>query len=110
MRSHFHQLYSKFRLTHTYVWALLMSCLIVGIAATLARATLNLASALVKKPDIAVLLLLGEKDLDVSDSVLVRTTPVERDYYVQTDEGAKLARLKKGEKQWYVQEVIPLHE
>ena len=110
MHSHFHQLYSKFRLTHTYLWALLMSCLIVALAATLARATLNLAAALTRKPDIAVLLLLGEKDMDISSSTLVRTTPVERDYYVETEEGPQLARLKKGERQWYVQEVIPLHE
>lgn len=98
----------QFRLSHTYVWALLMSCLIVAIAATLARATLNLAGALVRKPDIAVLLLLPEEH--ISRSTLLRADGNKRDYFVETVDGPKLARLKKGREQWYVQEVIPLHE
>jgi len=102
------QFLSKLRFTHTYSFALLISCLIVAIAATLARATLNVAGALLHKPDIAVLLLLPNEG--IYDSTLLRTTDTERDYLIQTKTGPKLARLKKGETEWFVEEEVPLHQ
>ena len=108
MHHHPIHLLSKLRFLHTYVWALLLSLLIVAITATLGRATLNLAGALTRKPDIAVLLLL--QDEGIYDSTLLRTLPGERDYLLQTKEGPKMARLKRGTDQWFVAEVVPLHE
>ena len=107
MHNNIHLL-SKLRFKHTYLIALLISCLIVAIAATLARATLNLAGALVRKPDIAVLLLLPEEE--ITNSKLIRTTESGKDYLVETKDGPKLVKLSKGEEQWYVREVIKLHE
>lgn len=104
---HIHLL-SKLRFKHTYTLALLISCLIVGIAATLARATVNLAGALTRKPDIAVLLLLPDEE--ITHSTLLRSTPNGRDYLVDTKDGPKLVKLKKGNNQWYVQEKIQLHD
>ncbi len=104
---HIHLL-TKLRFTHTYSFALLVSCLIVAVAATLARATLNVAGALTRKPDIAVLLLLPNEH--IYDSEMLRTTDDGRDYLVQTDEGPKLVKLKRGVEQWYVQQIVPLHE
>jgi hypothetical protein len=108
MHHHLLPLLSRFRFFHTYFWALLVSCLIVGVMATLARATLNLAGALQNKPDIGVLLLLPEEGITASS--LIRAKDQTRDYLIMTKEGPKLARLKKGVEQWWVQEVIPLRE
>ena len=104
---HIHLL-SKLRFTHTYSFALLLSCLIVAVAATLARATLNVTGALTRKPDIAVLLLLPNEH--IYDSEMLRTTETGRDYLVQTPDGPKLVKLKRGVEQWFVQQVIPLHQ
>lgn len=100
-------LLSKIRFRHTYVMALLISCLIVAVTATLARATLNLSGALTHKPDIAVLLLLPEEG--IWESTLVRAATNERSYLVETRTGPKLVRLKKGTEEWYVGEVVVLH-
>ncbi len=94
------------RLHHTLLWTLAASAIVVVMAAGLARATLNMAAALTEKPDLAVYLLLEEEN--VKDSVLLRETEKERDYLVETDDGPKLAKLKKGEKEWYVSKVEPL--
>jgi hypothetical protein len=102
------QFLSRRRFHHTVSWAVLFSCLIVAVAATLARATLNLAGALVNRPDIAVLLLLPQED--IRDSAMIRETPQERDYLLQTRSGPKLARLHRGVEHWFVAEVVPLHE
>ncbi len=93
-------------LYHTYMWAILVSALVVGVSATLIRATLNVTGALLAKPDIAVLLLLPEEH--ITDSEMIRARDDERDYLVQTDEGQKLVRLKRGH-EWYVAEVVQLH-
>ena len=83
-------------------WAVLLSGLVVALAATLGRAMANVRAALTDKPDIAVYLLL--KDEDVSSSVLLRNneSTKERDYLVETATGPKLVHLKKGEKEWFV--------
>ncbi len=108
MHFHLSQLTQRFKFTHTYAWALLVSCLVVALAATLARASLNLAGALVNKPDIAVLMLLPEEE--VTASSLLRAEGDTRDYLVMTKNGAKLVKLHKGVEHWFVQETIPLHE
>lgn len=82
-----------------------VSMLIVTAAAFLGRATLNLKAALttMDKPDIAVMLLMGDKD--VESSVLLRDSESSRDYLVETkEEGPQLVTLKKGETTWYVSE------
>src|SRR5262245_35014342 len=105
---HLQFLQNRLRFGHTYRWAFLWSCLIVAITATLARATLNLAGALVNKPDLAVLLLLPQED--ITDSSLLRDKGDERDYLVTTKQGLKIVRLHKGKEHWYVQEKVSLRE
>lgn len=84
--------------------ALVASMLIVGAAAFLGRATLNLRAALTTtdKPDIAVLLLMGEKD--VEHSTLLRDQKTSRDYLIEMKDGPKLVTLKKGSTTWYIAE------
>ncbi len=102
------QFLSRARFTHTYTFSLLISCLIVVIAALLGRATLNLAGALIRKPDIAVLLLLPDEH--ITNSTLLRESADERSYLVETETGPKLVKLKNGPTQWYVGDVVPLHQ
>ena len=99
---------STFRFFHTIGWAVLLCALIVAVAATLGRATLNLKAALTDKPDIAVYLLLPEEE--IGRTVLLRDKGDERDYLAETKDGPKLVRLKKGNDQWYVEEVQKLRE
>ena len=98
---------SKLRFKHTYIVSLLIACLIVSFASLLGRATLNLAGALTRKPDIAVLLLLPDEH--ITSSKHLRSTGDSRDYLVETKDGPKLVKLKKGKEQWYVGEITPLH-
>lgn len=98
---------SVLRFRHTMFWALLLSCLIVGVAATLARASFNIAAALTLKPDIALYLLLPEEE--IGWSTLLRDDGNIRDYLAHTKDGDKLIRLKRGENQWFVQFEENLH-
>ena len=90
------------------MWAVLLSSLVVALAATLGRAMSNVKAALTDKQDIAVYLLL--KDQVVSSSVLLRSNDTERDYLVETKEGPKLVKLKKGEKEWFLASEERMHE
>lgn len=99
---------SRKRYTHTMLWAVLLSALVVGLTATLGRAMGNVKAALTDKPDIAVYLLLKEED--VSSSVLLRNNEDERDYLVETNDGPKLVKLKKGEKEWFIASEERMHE
>lgn len=99
---------SRLRYIHTYIWALLVSAVVVAIAAALARATLNMNAALTSKPDLAIYLLLPEEE--IGQTTLLRSTETERDYLAETKNGPKLIRLKKGEKQWFVSSKERLHE
>lgn len=99
---------SRLRFLHTIGWALLLSALVVAVAATLGRATINLKAALTDKPDIALYLLLPEEE--IGRSTLLRAREDERDYLAETKDGPKLVRLKMGEKEWYVELVEQLHE
>jgi len=89
-------------------WALLLSALIVGVSATLARATLTLSAALVEKPDIAIYLLMEEEGIGRTE--LLREREDERDYLAETKDGMKFVRLKRGPNQWYVEFEENLHE
>jgi hypothetical protein len=95
------KLLSPKRYAHTMFWALLLSALIVAVAATLARASFNVTAALTEKPDIAIYLLL--KDEKVGTTTLLRDSRDERDYLAQTKDGPKLVRLKRGPNQWFVE-------
>ena len=101
-------LISRKRYTHTMLWAVLLSSVVVALAATLGRAMANVKAALTDKPDIAVYLLL--KDDVVTSSTLLRSHDDERDYLVETKEGPKLVKLKKGEKEWFVVSKERMHE
>ncbi len=90
------------------LWAVLLSSLVVAIAATLGRAMANVKAALTDKPDIAVYLLLPDEG--ISHSVLLRSHPDQRDYLVQTSDGPKVVKLKMGEQEWYVSSVDMMHE
>ncbi len=105
---HYRQLLHRVQSLKTFGWAFLMSCLIVALAATLGRATANIASALTYKPDLALYLLLPEEEIRSVE--LVRENNLGKEYLIETKDGPKLARLRKGREQWYVHEVISLHE
>jgi hypothetical protein len=95
------KLLSRKRYAHTMFWAMLLSALIVAVAATLARASFNVSAALTDKPDIAIYLLL--KDEKVGTTTLLRDGRDERDYLAQTKDGPKLVRLERGPHQWFVE-------
>ncbi len=109
MRLPLHLLSAK-RYFHTLGMAILVSCLIVSVAATLGRATLNLHGAVIRKPDIAVLVLMEERHEEILDSTLLKETPNEREYLVETKTGSKWVLLKKGVSQWYIAQVENLKE
>ncbi|NOS67831.1 MAG: hypothetical protein HOO67_05730 [Candidatus Peribacteraceae bacterium] len=100
---------SHFRALHTMTWAVLLSLLIVAFAATLGRATVNLRGALAAEDgSLAVMLLLPDEG--ISDVTLVKAGVDTQEFLVETKDGPKLIRLKKGEKEWFVQEKITLRE
>ena len=109
MRLSLHLLSAK-RYFHTLGVAVLVSCLIVAVAATLGRATLSLHGAVSWKPDIAVLVLMEERDEEITDSTLLKETPDQREYLVETKTGPKWVLLKKGTAQWYIAQVENLKE
>ena len=93
---------------HTVGWGLVASLVIVGMAAGLGRATMNLRGALTDKPDLALYLLLPDEGIGKVE--LLREEENERHYLVATKEGPKLVILKKGESEWYVSYIEKLHE
>ncbi|MSR87069.1 hypothetical protein EXS70_02750, partial [Candidatus Peribacteria bacterium] len=103
---------SRFRYTHTILWALLLSSLIVGTAATIARATVKLRGALTDDDgSIAVMMLLPDEG--ITDVELIKAGPETQEFLVETKEGPKLIRLKhsstsSGQATWFVQDTIPL--
>ncbi|MDD4319233.1 MAG: hypothetical protein PHW10_02835 [Candidatus Peribacteraceae bacterium] len=101
------RLVSPLRYRHTMFWAILLSALIVGMAATLARASYNITAALTDKPDVAIYLLLPEEE--IGRTTLLRDNLDERDYLAETKDGPKLIRLKRGGTQWYVEFEEELH-
>jgi hypothetical protein len=102
-----HHILSPKRYAHTMFWAILVSALIVSLAATLARASFNVTAALTEKPDIAIYLLLPEEK--IGSTTLLRQTNDQRDYLAETKDGPKLIRLKKGANRWFVDLKETLH-
>lgn len=96
---------SRARFLHTTGWSVLLAALIVGLAATLARATLSLSGAVTDgtKSDIAIYLLLGDEK--IHQATLLRSNDFgeepQRDYLVETDRGPELVQLRKRHA-WYV--------
>lgn len=101
---------SHFRAMHTMSWAVLLSLLIVGLAATLGRATLRLRGALTDEDGtLAVMMLLPEEH--ITDVTLIKATANEQEFLTETDTGPKLVRLKKDEdRKWIVEDEVNLHE
>lgn len=92
----------------TVLWAAFCSLAIVAAASAFARASHNFAAALTDKPDLAIYLLLPEEE--IGQSTLLREQDTERDYLAETKDGPKLVKLRKGDAEWYVSVVEPLHE
>ena len=100
---------SHFRYAHTMVWAVLLSVLIVGLAATIGRASVNLRGALTDEDgSLAVMLLLPEKN--IREVTLVKASADTQEFLVEADDGPELVRLKRGEKEWFVEEEVTLRE
>ena len=100
---------SRFRYAHTITWALLLSSLIVGAAATIARAGVNLRGALTAEDgSLAVMLLLPQER--ISDVTLLRASSDTQEFLAETKSGPKVIRLKRGLKQWFVEEEVALRE
>lgn len=94
---------SRWRYSHTLVWAIGISLLIVGITAGLGRAALNLKAALTDKPDVGIYLLLPQEE--ISDVTVLREFDNERDYLIQTKEGPKFVKLLRVAGKWEVGEI-----
>jgi hypothetical protein len=91
------------------IWALLSSCLIVAIAATIARATLTLRGALsAEDAGLAVMLLLPEEEISRID--MLRAGMDTQEFLAETKTGPKLIRAQKTDGTWHVQERIQLRE
>lgn len=102
-------LLSRWRYTHTISWALLASCLIVAVAATIARASLNLRGALTAEDaSLAVMLLLPEEN--ISEVTMLKASFDSQEFLAQTETGPKVIRVKKYDGKWAVSEKIPLRE
>ena len=99
---------SRMGYLQTILVAVLISCLVVAIAATLGRATMNLKAALVEDPDLAIYLLLPDEEISTTE--VLREWKNEKHYLAETSEGPKLVILKKGEEEWFVSEVERLRE
>lgn len=93
---------------HTVLWSVFLCIMIVVAAALLGRATKNFKAALTEKPDVAIYLLLPDEG--IGQTTLLRDNETERDYLAETDEGPKLIKLKRGEAEWYVSLIEPLHQ
>ncbi len=88
--------------------SIVLSAVVVVIAAGLGRAVRNLESALTGKPDIAVYLLLPDEG--IRHVTLLRSEERRRDYLVETKEGPKLLVLEMPEKEWQVKTLEPLRD
>lgn len=104
---HIHSL-SRRTYSHTVLWSIFLCLLIVVVAAALGRAANNFRAALTDKPDVAIYILLKDKEL--GNTTLLREGVNERDYLAETASGPILVRLKKGEEEWFVSFTEPLHD
>ena len=96
------------RFTHTVMWGLLLSAIVIVLASLMARSALNLEAAVTNKPDLAVIILLPEEN--ITDVELMRDRGKERDYLVETKDGPKYVKLIKSDGEWRVGEIEQLHE
>ena len=100
---------SRFRYIHTMTWALLVSSLIVAIAATIGRATINLRGALTAEDaGLAVMMMLPEEE--ISEITMLRASAERQEFLAETKTGPQLIRVQRGTDGWFVQEKIPLRE
>jgi hypothetical protein len=99
---------SRGRFLHTVGWGLAASLIVVGMAAGIGRATMNLGAALTDNPDLAIYVLLPDEAIGKIE--ILREEENERHYQAETKEGTKLIILKKGESEWYVSHIESLLE
>jgi hypothetical protein len=92
------------------VLAMIAGTAVIIAFALIAKATLNVQAALTHKPDIAVLLLLQEEGIAVTDAELLRDLGMERDYLLETEEGPMFAKLRKTGTEWHLAEKTSLRE
>lgn len=113
------QLLSTRRFRHTLIISVLMSALIVAVAASLGRAMINLNAAMTGNSDLAVFLLLQDNDKEVTQAILLRERKIEpdvteHDYLVYTaEDGTELVTVRKQEgegHEWHITRDDPLHE
>lgn len=99
---------SRGRFLHTVGWGLMASLIVVGAAAGIGRATMNLGAALTDKPDIAIYVLLPDEGLGKIE--ILKEEENERHYMAESKTGPKFIILKKGDSEWYVSHIENLHE
>ena len=91
------------------MWALLLCSLIVGVAATIGRATVNLRGALTADDSsLAVMLLLPDEG--ITHTTLIKANAEVQEVLADTKTGPKLIRMKRGPNQWFVSDEVNLHE
>jgi len=96
------------RFTHTVMWGLLLSAIVIVMASVMARSALNLKAAVTDNPDLAIILLLPDEE--ISNVELMRDRGKERDYLVETKDGSKYVKLIKSDGEWAVGDLEQLHE
>ena len=94
----------------TTIWSLVFAVIIVAGAAALGRAAHNFNAALTDKPDVAIYLLLQDEELGNTTLLRQNKEDTERDYLAETKDGPKLVKMKKGEKEWYVDYTEALYD
>lgn len=101
---------STWRYTHTMAWAVLLSLLIVAVAATIGRATINLRGALTgEDASLAVMMLLP--DQEISDLTMLKAGPETQEFLAETKNGPAVIRVIRIDGKWEVdRDIIPLHE
>lgn len=101
---------STWRYTHTMAWAVLLSLLIVAIAATIGRATMKLRGALTDDDaSLAVMMLLPDEE--ISDVTMLKAGPDTQEFLAETKNGPAVVRVLRVEGKWTIKdEVITLHE
>ena len=106
---------STWRYTHTMAWALLLSLLIVGIAATIGRATIKLRGALTDEDGTLAVMMLSKKKISSIEMVKAGMDPLKDDVQMQeflteTEDGPELVRASRVDGKWEITQEINLHE
>ncbi len=107
---------STWRYSHTMAWTVLLSLLIVGLAATIGRATIKLRGALTDPDGTVAVMLLSTKNIVSAELIKAGMDPDQdnvevQEFLAETGDGEQeLIRAKKVDGKWTISEEIHLRE